>query len=82
MRRRSVRSSCLRSIGHDPEARKLEVEFKKSGAVYQYDGPSKRVASNLEKAGSIGRHFNRNIKHDYPYTKIHGGKRKRRVRKR
>lgn len=72
MKRTRVSSSCLRSVGHDGK-RTLEVEFRRGGAVYQYRGASKRVATNLAKAGSVGRHFVRNVRNEYPYTKVRSG---------
>ena len=39
MKRTSVKSSNILSVGHDPETNTLEIEFK-GGGVYSYDGVS------------------------------------------
>jgi hypothetical protein len=75
-----VTSRCLRTIEHDGD-RRLKVEFKKSGAVYEYKGVSKRSATLLKSASSIGRHFVRNIRNNYPYTKLRGGRPRRKAKR-
>lgn len=77
MKRDEVDSECLRSIGHDAKRDRLELEFH-SRAVYQYDGVSKRSATNLKKASSIGGAFNDRIRDKYPYRKVRNAAKKRR----
>jgi hypothetical protein len=79
--RRAVRSTCLRSAGHDPKTKRLEVEFRKSGAVYAYDGVPKRKADRLVAAASVGRTYNKTIKHEYPYTRLRRATPKRGAKK-
>lgn len=81
MKRDRVQSSAISSIGHDSRSRRLEIEFRNGGAVYQYKGVSDRVASNLENARSIGRHFVNNIRDEYSFEKIRGARRRGRVKK-
>jgi len=69
-----VSSSAIRAVGHAGE--RLDVEFN-SGSKYRYYGVSKRTATNLQNADSVGGHFNRNIKPKYPYTKLRGAAKKR-----
>lgn len=81
VKRSRVSSSAIRSIGHDKEKKRLEVEFRKSGSVYAYRGVSTRSANNLKNASSIGRHFVKNVRNDYPYERVRGGTGRRRVKK-
>ena len=56
MKRISVESSNLRSIGYDVDAGKLEVEFK-GGEVYEYSRISPQVWDNFLSASSKGKFF-------------------------
>jgi len=79
-----VSSTCLRRVAHDADTQTLELEFRKSGAVYEYYDVPTRVATNLRNAGSVGRHFNRRVRDVYDYQRTRSGyssgKRKRRRR--
>lgn len=69
MKRQSVESSNLASVGYDAENEILEVEFK-HGGVYQYfDGPQ-NVYEELMNASSHGVYFSANIRNDYDYQKM------------
>jgi hypothetical protein len=82
IKREVVNSTCLRSIGHDPADRRLELEFRKSGAVYGYDGVTTRTANALKRANSRGRFFNKNIRNaDYPYERLRSGRRRRKAKR-
>lgn len=81
IKRERVDSTCLRSVGHDKEKKKLSLEFRKSGAVYEYSGVSKRAAGALVNASSIGKKFNKSIRNDYPYERVRGGTPKRGAKK-
>lgn len=61
MKREPVESSNIRSIGHDPVTKTLEVEFL-NGNVYQYHDVDADKHSALMKADSVGGHFNAHIK--------------------
>lgn len=68
MKRQSVESSNLASIGYDEEKQILEIQFK-HGGVYQYFEVSKNVYEELMNADSHGKYFVHNIKDDYEYQK-------------
>jgi len=58
-----VTSSNIASVGyHDG---KLFVEFRRSGAVYEYRGVPEYVYHELINAESVGKFFHRNIKNAY-----------------
>jgi len=70
MKRASVASSSLRSLGYDPEQQVLEVEFD-GGAVYQYEKVPAEAVQALLQADSLGRHFNQVFKpQHYAYRRL------------
>ncbi|MFL5807477.1 MAG: KTSC domain-containing protein [Roseiflexaceae bacterium] len=69
MNRQPVSSSNLRSVGYDPAAQLLEIEFH-SGGVYQYTGVPESIYSALMQAASKGSYFHDHIKDHYPTHKI------------
>ena len=69
MKRQSVESSNLASIGYDAENEILEVEFK-HGGVYQYFDVPQNVYEELMNASSHGVYFSANIRNDYEYQKL------------
>jgi len=69
MNRQPVSSSDLRSVGYDPAAQVLEIEFH-SGGVYQYTGVPASAHTALMQAGSKGSYFHAHIKDRYPTHKI------------
>lgn len=79
--RKVVASRCMRSIGYEKKTKRLDIEFRKSGAVYRYSGVGARAAANLEKASSRGRHFNRNVRNAYAYEKIRAGRRRTKAKR-
>lgn len=68
MDRIAVESSNLAAIGYDPEARVLEVEFKKGG-VYQYAEVPTEEYEALMSAESKGKYLAAYIKPRYPCTR-------------
>jgi len=89
MQRQVVESSQIRSMGYDPAARKLEIEFKKNdgspGSVYEYENVEPETFEGFfakdedGKPISIGRYFGLTIKANprkYPFKKLtkDGGK--------
>lgn len=77
-----VSSTAIRALGHDKENDTLDVEFRKSGSKYRYDGVSAKTAKRLENASSIGRYFVRNIRDDYEFTRLRKSRpRSRRTKK-
>ncbi len=70
MKRDSVKSSNVKSIGYDEVNSILEVEFQ-DGSIYQYYGIPIRIYSSLMKANSIGGYVDRYVKKArYTYKKI------------
>jgi len=69
MKRKSVDSSNLASIGYDPSSKILEVEFK-HGGVYQYFDVPENIYEELMNADSHGVYFSANIRNDYEYQKM------------
>lgn len=62
-------SSVIASLDYDARTRTLEVEFH-SGRVYHYAGVPKAEYQALLNAESIGGHFNREIRPNYPAKEI------------
>ena len=69
MKRQTVDSSNLASVGYDAKKKILEVEFN-HGGVYQYFDVPKKVYNELMDANSHGRYFVNNIRDCYDYGKI------------
>jgi hypothetical protein len=69
MRRRSVSSSSVSSVGYDPKTRTLELEFH-SGSVYEYSEVPPEVFQGLMEAPSKGRYFANEIRGQYPSTRV------------
>jgi hypothetical protein len=69
MRRLSVESSAIASVGYDPRTRTLEVEFA-GGGVYRYLGVPPREHETLMRADSLGAYVNRRIKPRYRCLRV------------
>lgn len=69
MKRQSVESSNLKSVGYDEFLLVLEIEFK-SGAVYRYYGVPSEVHDELINSESVGKYFNANVKSKYNFLKV------------
>ena len=70
MKREPVQSSNLSSVGYDPIASTLGLEFH-SGGVYQYYGVPRQIYEGLIRAPSKGSYFHHYIKlAGYPYKKV------------
>ncbi len=69
MKRESVSSSNLASIGYDSENEILEIEFK-HGGIYKYCDVPETEYEALMSASSHGKYFSANIRNDYEYQKI------------
>lgn len=70
MEMKTVKSSMMHSIGHDPVSNKLVVKFKEDGPEFHYDGVSADAHRELLEAKSIGVHFGTHIKGNYKHAKI------------
>jgi KTSC domain-containing protein len=64
-----VKSSNIKSIGHDPAEGLLHVEFS-SGDIYEYSGVSPAEHAALISSGSIGTHFHAHLRGKKPGRKI------------
>ncbi|QEM12065.1 KTSC domain-containing protein [Mucilaginibacter rubeus] len=70
MQRRPVQSSALSSVGYDPDARILELEFRENGGVWQYFGFPSATFKKFINAESLGNFFATRIKGKYPELKV------------
>ncbi|HVG08047.1 MAG TPA: KTSC domain-containing protein [Thermoanaerobaculia bacterium] len=64
MRRSLVSSSAISSVGYDPKAKVLELEFS-SGGVYDYYEVPRKVYTALMSAESKGRFVSEQIRGQY-----------------
>lgn len=69
MLRTPVTSTSLASVGYDPAASVLEVEFR-SGAIYRYLAVPARIHRELMSAESKGRYFSQQIRGRYRFQRI------------
>lgn len=70
MKRQSVESSNLASVGYDAAKQILEIEFK-HGGIYQYYYVPSSIYEGLMNASSHGTYFDNKIKKaGYDYKKI------------
>ena len=69
MKRQSVTSSNLASVGYDPATQTLEIEFH-HGGVYQYFDVPSSIYDGLVVASSKGQYFAANIKGVYRYARV------------
>lgn len=71
MERQEVKSSQIKSVGHDPSTNMMEIEFN-GGAIYQYSNVDQEEFDTFLKSESIGKHFGATFKNDarYPFVKI------------
>lgn len=69
MKRETVVSSNIRSIGYDQNTNILEVEFR-SGRVYQYMHVPIEKYQGIMAAESHGKYLNRLIKNKYPCREV------------
>jgi hypothetical protein len=65
MERKAVASSVIISFGYDRDSGTLEIEFKHSGEVYQYEQVPSAVYEELRVSESKGIYFNQKIKGKY-----------------
>ena len=65
MERQAVSSSNLASVGYDPDSETLEVEFLKTGKVYEYLNVPEFMFERLLAAPSAGIFFNSEIRDAY-----------------
>lgn len=69
MERQYVESGLATSVGYDPATSTLEIEFKSTGAVWQYYDVPESVFNEMMN-GSIGKYFHANIKGQYTESQV------------
>lgn len=69
MKRETVISSNLASVGYDTQSQTLEIEFN-HGGIYQYFDVPQEEYDSLINADSIGSYFYHNIRDAYEYAKL------------
>lgn len=69
MKRVTVVSTNLKSIGYEKASKMLEIEFK-TGAVYQYPGVPEALHKQLMNAPSSGAFFWRYIRNDFSGSRV------------
>lgn len=57
MNRQPVKSSRIKSMGHDPESNMMQVEFAREGELYNYLGVNASQYTKILTAKSIGKEF-------------------------
>lgn len=61
MKRSTVNSSNVLSVGYDTTTSTMEVEFK-NGDIYQYYEVPEGIYQNLINAASVGKYLDQNVK--------------------
>jgi len=69
MPRIPIESSAVSSVGYDPQAKALDIEYA-GGAVYRYAPVPDRIVRQLLRAPSKGRFVNTRIRDTYPFRRI------------
>lgn len=69
MKRISVKSSNIKSVGYDADTKIMEVEFSNS-VIYQYADVSEKTHKSLMDAKSKGSYFHRSIRPTFKYCKV------------
>lgn len=69
MKRQSVSSSNIASIGYDAQSQTLEIEFL-NGGVYQYFDVPESIYNGIMSAASHGEYLAQHIKGHYRYSKV------------
>lgn len=69
MKRKSVESSNLASVGYDAKKQILEIEFN-HGGIYQYFDVPEDEYNKLMNSSSHGKYFVHNIKDDYEFNRL------------
>lgn len=67
MRRENVKSTSIRSLGHDGTT--LEVEFH-NGSLFRYTGVPGETIDKLKKARSLGQYFTTHIRDRFPCERV------------
>lgn len=66
----NVDSSMMVSIGYDKDNAILQITFKSDHSVWHYFNVPQNVFEEFRYSGSKGRFFHRQIRGNYPETRI------------
>lgn len=66
---KEVKSSTISHVGYEDNTNTLKVKFK-DGAEYHYQNVPKKEHDDLLNAESVGKHFVKNIRNSYKFTKV------------
>lgn len=69
MERNPVKSSHIKSIGHNKITECLEIEFN-NGSIYEYYKVPTKIYDSLMIAESHGQYLNHHIKKIYAFKKV------------
>lgn len=69
MDRQIVDSTMATSVGYDQNTSTLEIEFKSTGAVWQYYDVPEAIYHDM-MSGSIGKYYHANIKGQYSESQV------------
>jgi hypothetical protein len=69
VRRESVSSSSIQSVGYDPQCHILEIAFHGNG-VYQYEDVGQDIYDALMAAPSKGRYFAERVRDHYAWRRV------------
>ncbi len=68
VKRKTVWSTSVRSVGYDESDQVLEIEFV-SGGIYRYYGVPREVYQRMLEAPSKGAYFLQHVKDEYQYSR-------------
>jgi hypothetical protein len=71
MTMQKVNSALIRSIGYNPLTEQLSVVLStQPSTVWNYNGVTRRTATQFTEASSKGQYFNSKIRGKFPTTKV------------
>jgi len=65
----NANSSVIKSWFYNAVEKRLKITFQ-NDTVYEYEGVEENVYQSLCEAESHGVYFSKNIKNNYPFTKL------------
>lgn len=61
MKHEPVKSSMIKSVGYDPETKRMEVKFA-NNSIYTHENVEQDAFECLRDAESVGKHYNENFR--------------------
>lgn len=61
MKHEPVKSSMIKSIGYDPDSKKMEVKFT-NNSIYTHENVEQNDFDDFLNAPSVGKHYNENFR--------------------